>query len=103
MKKTLFFAAALLLFSIGNAQIANGRIGNGNINIAGTEWTNVYGIDFNNDGVLEFRLSDFSGATGTQTNAYISYNWNGNNPFLCVGISCKYLTACRRHALSKSS
>ena len=81
MKKTLFFASALLLFSIGNAQIANGRIGNGNINIAGKEWTNVYGIDFNNDGVLEFRLSDFSGATGTQTNAYISYNWteNGNN------------------------
>ena len=44
MKKTLIFASALLLFSIGNAQIANGRIGNGNINIAGTEWTNVYGI-----------------------------------------------------------
>lgn len=81
MKKTLLFASALLLLGIGNAQIANGRIGNGNINIAGTEWTDVYGIDFNNDGVLEFRLSDFSGVTGTQTNAYISYNWteNGNN------------------------
>ena len=81
MKRLVLLSLALLTFSIANAQIANGRIGNGNITIAGTEWTDVYGIDFNNDGVLEFRLSDFSGIEGNQVNAYISYNWTegGNN------------------------
>lgn len=81
MKRLVLLSLALLTFSIANAQIANGRIGNGNITIAGTEWTDVYGIDFNNDGILEFRLSDFSGIEGNQVNAYISYNWTegGNN------------------------
>ncbi len=81
MKRLFLLSLALLTFSIANAQIANGRIGTGNITIAGTEWTNVYGIDFNNDGILEFRLSDFSGVEGNQVNAYISYNWTegGNN------------------------
>ena len=81
MKRIVLLSLALLMFSIANAQIANGRIGIGNIIIAGTEWTDVYGIDFNNDGILEFRISDFSGVTGNQVNAYISYNWTegGNN------------------------
>ena len=81
MKRLVLLSLALLTFSIANAQIANGRIGTGNITIAGTEWTDVYGIDFNNDGILEFRLSDFSGIEGNQVNAYISYNWTegGNN------------------------
>ena len=81
MKRLVLLSLALLTFSIANAQIANGRIGTGNITIAGTEWTDVYGIDFNNDGILEFRLSDFSGVEGNQVNAYISYNWTegGNN------------------------
>ena len=48
-----------------------GRIGNGSITIAGYTEDNVYGADFDNDGVLEFRIS----------NDYISYNWTegGNN------------------------
>lgn len=81
MKRLFLLSLALLTFSIANAQISNGRIGNGNITIAGTEWTDVYGIDFNNDGILEFRLSDFSGIESNQVNAYISYNWTegGNN------------------------
>ena len=81
MKRLFLLSLALLTFSIANSQIVNGHIGTGNITIAGTEWTNVYGIDFNNDGILEFRLSDFSGVEGNQVNAYISYNWTegGNN------------------------
>ena len=81
MKRLFLLSLALLTFSIANSQIVNGHIGTGNITIAGTEWTNVYGIDFNNDGILEFRLSDFSGVDGNQVNAYISYNWTegGNN------------------------
>lgn len=81
MKKISLLTIALLTLGIANAQITTGRIGTGNITIAGTEWTNVYGIDFNNDGILEFRLSDFSGVSGNQVNAYISYDWTegGNN------------------------
>lgn len=81
MKKTLFLAAALLTISIGNAQIVNGRIGTGDITIAGVDWTDAYGIDFNNDGTLEFRISDFEGIDGNWANAYISYDWTegGNN------------------------
>ena len=83
MKKTLFLVAAMLTIGIANAQIAIGRIGTGNINIAGTEWSEVYGIDFDNDGVLEFRISDFSSANATWTGAYLSYNWTegGNNVY----------------------
>lgn len=81
MKRIIILAAALLAFGIGNAQIANGRIGHGNISIAGTDWTDVYGIDFNNDGTLEFRISDFEGPASTWVNAYFSYEWTegGNN------------------------
>lgn len=48
-----------------------GRIGVGSINIAGYNETDVYGADFDNDGVLEFKISG----------EYISYNWTegGNN------------------------
>lgn len=81
MKKTLLLAAALLAFGIGNAQINAGRIGTGNITIAGMPWEDVYGLDFNNDGTLEFRIADNDGVSGTWTNAYFSYNWTegGNN------------------------
>lgn len=81
MKKALFLVAAVLAFGVGNAQIVNGRIGQGNINVSGMQWNDVYGIDFDNDGTLEFRLSDFEGVDGSQLNAYISYDWTegGNN------------------------
>lgn len=48
-----------------------GRIGNGSITIGGYTENNAYGADFDNDGVLEFKIS----------NDYISYNWTegGNN------------------------
>ena len=53
--------------------IKSGKIGHGTITIAGyTEET--YGVDFNNDGTLEFKL-------GVGGNGYVAYNWTegGNN------------------------
>ena len=54
--------------------VAKGRIGTGTfIDYDGTTVSNAYGIDFNKDGQLEFRISD--------DRKYVSYVWseNGNN------------------------
>ena len=79
----LFLFAVLLGFTAANAQVTQGRIGNGDITISGTDWTDVYGLDFDDDGTLEFRISDFDGGGfgPTVTNGYISFNWTdgGNN------------------------
>ena len=45
-----------------DAQVRQGRVGNGNITIYGTQWNDVYGLDFDNDGVLEIRIRDFDGS-----------------------------------------
>lgn len=76
-----FLLAAMLGIVAANAQITQGRIGTGSITIAGSTTTDVYGLDFDNDGTnLEFRISDFSGSPNL-TNGYLSYNWTdgGNN------------------------
>ena len=75
MKRMLLFLFAVAVgLAAVNAQVTQGRIGNGNITISGTPWTDVYGLDFNNDGVLEIRISDFSGDPSVY-NGYFSYNW----------------------------
>lgn len=54
--------------------MAKGRIGTGTfIDYNGATVSNAYGIDFNKDGQLEFRISD--------DRKYVSYVWseNGNN------------------------
>lgn len=54
--------------------MAKGRIGNGTyIEYDGSEISNAYGIDFDKDGTLEFRISD--------DRQYVSYVWSdgGNN------------------------
>ena len=60
----------------GNSSIKMGSIiNNGSITIAGYTFTNVSGVDFDNDGVLEFRIA------GDDQYPYIDYNWTegGNN------------------------
>ena len=84
MKRLMFFLlAALIGFAAANAQVTQGRVGNGDITIYGTDWTDVYGLDFDNDGTLEFRISDFDGGgwDPSITNGYLSYDWTdgGNN------------------------
>ncbi|MBR0073929.1 MAG: hypothetical protein IJP95_08850 [Bacteroidales bacterium] len=79
MKKVLLSAlfAATLLAGAANAQITRGNIGNGTfIDYSGASVPNVYGIDFNNDGTLEFRITD-----GSISKDYIVYSWTdgGNN------------------------
>ena len=59
MKKALFFLAAICTFSLASAQITQGTIGNGNyIDWEGNTHENSYGLDFNNDGILEFEIHD---------------------------------------------
>lgn len=77
MKKTLFLAVALLTFGIASAQITNGRIGTGTfIDYTGAEVPDLDGIDFNNDGTLEFVIYN-----NNYTNDYLQYVWTegGNN------------------------
>jgi len=81
MKKLMIFVlAALVGFVEANAQITQGRIGTGNITIWGTDWNDVYGLDFDNDGTLEIRISDFE-STPTIYNGAFSYDYadNGTN------------------------
>lgn len=76
-----FLLAAMLGIVAANAQITQGRIGTGSITIAGSTTTDVYGLDFDNDGTnLEFRIADFPGSPNL-TNGYLTYNWTdgGNN------------------------
>ena len=77
----LFMLAAMLGIVAANAQITQGRIGTGDITIAGYTTTDVYGLDFDNDGTnLEFRIADFPGSPNL-TNGYLTYDWTdgGNN------------------------
>lgn len=57
----------------GNVDVTNpikvGRIGNGPITINGETLNNVYGVDFNNDGTLEFRIG------GEYPFYYIAYDF----------------------------
>lgn len=55
--------------------LRSGKIGNGSITINGETANNVFGVDFDNDGVLEFRI----GGDGTDY-VYLSYDYaSGNN------------------------
>ena len=77
----LFVVAAIIGIATANAQITQGRIGTGSITIAGSTTSDVYGLDFDNDGSdLEFRIADFPGSPSV-TGGYLTYNWTdgGNN------------------------
>ncbi|MFA7132012.1 MAG: T9SS type A sorting domain-containing protein [Bacteroidales bacterium] len=73
MKKLLTICTSLLLSTSMFATIVVGTVGNGNF----IDWQNVstpaFGLDFNNDGVLEFKLSN-SGFDIENINCYIEYN-----------------------------
>ena len=77
MRKIITLCAALLLSTSMFAGIVVGRVGNGNF----VSWDNQtivgFGLDFNNDGVLEFKLSN-SGFDVENINCYIEYN--ASNP-----------------------
>jgi len=82
MKKLLFIASAMLLMANAqlNAQIVTGTVGQGSF----TDWSGYTdtrtGLDFNNDGVLEFALKDAETmVSSTQCAMEWSYSDNGNN------------------------
>lgn len=70
MKKLTTICTSLLLSTSMFATIVTGTVGNGNY----TDWNNqtsqAFGLDFNNDGNLEFKISN----SGENTNCYIEYN-----------------------------
>ena len=73
MKKNLLFLVAICSVSLATAQITQGTIGNGNfIDWDGRTITDVYGLDFNNDGTLEFNIH-----SGSFTNDAVSYPGGG--------------------------
>jgi len=81
MKKNLFLVGALLCATVCvNAQVVTGTIGNGTF----VDWSGYssteYGLDFNNDGTLEFALKSAETETPS-TNCAIQWTWseNGNN------------------------
>ena len=77
MKKLITLCTSLLLSTSIFATIVVGTVGNGTF----VNWENVsspeFGLDFNNDGILEFKLSN-SGFDIENTNCYIEYNATNN-------------------------
>lgn len=80
MKKQLLILCLAAFAAVGNAQITQGTIGNGTfVDYSGIS-NQAYGIDFNNDGNLEFRIRDFASDVnyGNCMLDYV-YSENGNN------------------------
>ena len=92
MKKVLLPAIIATALCAGalQAQITQGTIGTGTfIDYAGTSMPNTYGIDFNNDGQVEFKIS-----SGISTNDYITYAWtNGGNNVCSSSMGWDYAAA----------
>lgn len=80
MKKNLLFILVVTAATVGNAQVTQGRIGNGTYVDYSNMSHEAYGIDFNNDGNLEFRIRDFESDV-TYGNGMVDYVYsdNGNN------------------------
>lgn len=80
MKKHLLFILVSTIVTIGNAQVTQGRIGNGTYVDYSNMSHEAYGIDFNNDGNLEFRIRDFESDVN-YANGMVDYVYsdNGNN------------------------
>lgn len=81
MKRIMFFLLTVMLCStIAEAQVTAGRVGDGNITVYGMTYTNVFGLDFDNDGELEFKISDFSGSPTIYNGAFeYDYEDGGSN------------------------
>ena len=100
-----------------DGSVVKGRIGTGSITIDGQTYTDVYGIDFNKDGVLEYRIigngvslvynvSDnnvvvSSGCIATMAkhssvNAMCNFAGDGNTPLPSLGsLPEKFYVGCR--------
>lgn len=72
-------AAFVALFtpSLLTAQIAQGRIGEGSFRSFDGSVSQCYGLDFNNDGELEFAITS-TGFDVTFENCYITFTWSEN-------------------------
>lgn len=65
MKKITLFAAMLMVAGLASAQVTQGTIGQGNYTNYASSTTTEYGLDFDNDGVIDVVIRD-------------GYDFNGN-------------------------
>ena len=84
MKKILLISIAILVSSAMYASVVKGTIGMGRY----TDWegniSTEYGLDFNNDGNIEFVLTN-QGYEPEHPNAYIMYDGSLNHGVLTQG------------------
>lgn len=79
MKKIALAAAMLLAVAAVNAQVTRGTVGTGTyVDYAGTP-SECYGLDFNNDGILEFALTYGYGGSGEVVNGAVNYVYSSSN------------------------
>lgn len=80
MKKIYAFILAILLTAGAFAQVTQGTIGNGTF-VGWSGSSTAYGLDFNNDGTIEFKLSGNDWGTPTLVNGVIEFNGETNSNF----------------------
>lgn len=83
MKRNIYLLAAMLFASSAFAQVQQGTIGTGSfIDWSGSAIDDIYGLDFNNDGTIEFRITYGYTDMGDEIeNGGITFAWTegGNN------------------------
>lgn len=81
MKKKYFLVAMATTLLAGTmfAQITRGTIGNGSFTDYSGYTSQAYGIDFNNDGNIEFKIAD-----GDLEKNYITYAWSNGGNNVCA-------------------
>lgn len=83
MKKKMYFLVAMLFATGAFAQVRQGTVGEGRfVDWSGTPIEGVQGLDFNNDGVLEFRITEGFTEDGIEVeNGGLTFVWSegGNN------------------------
>jgi len=81
----LIIALSCGFINMSKAAIVQGTVGTGTYtDYEGTAIPDMYGLDFNNDGNLEFTITDFALAV-TYTNTYLNFNPTTQNNIVTVG------------------
>lgn len=79
MKKLFTLIALVAIAAISSAQVTQGTVGTADYTDWNGQTKQVFGLDFNNDGVNEFQLSNGYDQSGNAiTNGTISWTWAEN-------------------------
>ena len=81
----LVIALSCAFVNFSTAAVVQGTIGTGTYTAYdGTATPNTYGLDFNNDGNIEFSITDFQLAMN-YTNTYLNFNPTTQNNIVTQG------------------